>query len=224
MDFTSIDSLWSFAVHGIDFEGVPYDTIHALHRAVENLATNFSTGSKSSFDTTWPCAICGGCGHTFPNCLSMMDNTKIKVAYIRLQVALNQLISLINKINHHNANVGLFSILNLSSLERLSALQRSWTGSSSSLRTLPPSTSPSMEDLLVSAIQGMQTELSKLNSLHIKLSKFNSIVSNLSAVQTSSSAADGGDDDDTNSTTHTDDSLVAYLNAGQCSDFYLGRG
>ena len=42
--------LWNYAVHSIDFTGVPFDAVHALKRAVQNLATDFSTGSQILFN------------------------------------------------------------------------------------------------------------------------------------------------------------------------------
>ena len=80
------------------------------------------------------------------------------------------------------------------------------------LLVFPPSTTANVKDLLVLTLCGMQTELSNLSS----------VVSNLSAIHSSSSTADN--DDDTNLTGNTDDSVLAYFDASKCLDFYLGWG
>ena len=221
LDFHDPQSLWSFAVHGIDLDDVPFYAINTLKRAVLSLVDDFSTGNRGSFNITQPCAICGGKGHTFDSCPGLMNNDKIKAEYIRLRLALRRLFSSLEKINAQSTDV---NSLRLSSLARLSALPPCLAGRP---HTLPSSPSGS-EASLVSALQGMRMELAKLNSLHTELTKFNSVVSNILAVQDTSATASAGnddaDDDDTTSTHCTDDSLVAYLNADKRSDFYLGRG
>ena len=59
------ESLWEYAVYGIDLSNVPFNATHALQNAVQHLANDFSTGSRKSFDQTKPCAICGEVGHNF---------------------------------------------------------------------------------------------------------------------------------------------------------------
>ena len=48
LNFTDFHSLWNYAFHGIDLEGVTHDAVNALK-----------------------CAICGGVGHNFANCPRM---------------------------------------------------------------------------------------------------------------------------------------------------------
>ena len=106
--------------------------------------------------------------------------------------------------------------MTLSSVEQLSGL--AYPQILVSPRTLPaprallPSTPPDTNDLLISILQIMQTEISNLLS----------VVGNLSVVRSSSSPADT--DNNTNSTGNTDDSVLAYLSADRRSDFYLCCG
>jgi hypothetical protein len=63
--------------------------------------------SKSSFsqnktNTSRPCVICGGTGHTFDGCKVLLDSAGVKTAYIKLRVALNQLHGLSGKSGQSN--------------------------------------------------------------------------------------------------------------------------
>ena len=77
--------LQNYAVHSIDFTGVPFDAVNALDRAVTNLANDFSTGSQNSFDKTKSCAVCGEIGHIFfliaCNCRTMKRLSERIFAY-----------------------------------------------------------------------------------------------------------------------------------------------
>ena len=145
----------------------------------------------------------------------MQDNYKVKQEYIRLLVAVNWLLKSVTKFNGPN-NLSLLETMTLSSVKQLVGL--AYPQTSGSPRTLPaphtllPSTPPYNNDLLISALQSIQTEISNLSS----------VVGNLSAVRSSSSPADT--DDNTNSTGNTNDSVLAYLSADWRSNFYLRWG
>ena len=208
-------SLWQYAVYGIDISNIPFAATHALQNAVQHLANNFSTGSRESFDQTKPCTICGEVGHNFFGCPQLQDNDKVKQAYICLRFAVNRFLKSVTKFNDPN-NLSSLATMTLSSIKELAGLAYPQTLGSLRLlpapRALPHSTPPDTNDLFISTLQSMQTEISNLSS----------VVGHLLAVRSSSSPADT--DDNTNSTGNTNDSLLAYLSADRRLDFYLRWG
>ena len=140
---------------------------------------------------------------------------KVKQAYICLRVTLNWFLNLVTKFNDTN-DLSLLATMTLNSVEQVLNLEYTQTSGTprtpTAPRALPHSTTPNTNNLLVSTLQSMQKKL--LNLLLV--------MGNLSAVRFSSSTADN--DDNNNSTGNTDDSILAYLNAGKRLDFYLGRG
>jgi hypothetical protein len=81
-DFTSI------GLHSIAFDDIDLDTCNnaelgLLLEAINQIGSNLN----SAFDTSCPCVICGGTGHTF----DLLDSAGVKTAYIKLRVALNRL-------------------------------------------------------------------------------------------------------------------------------------
>jgi hypothetical protein len=91
-DFTSV------GLHSIAFDDIDLDTCNdaelgLLLEAINQIGSNLN----SSFDTSRPCVICGGTGHTFNGCKVLLDSAGVKTAYIKLRVALNRLHGLSGK-------------------------------------------------------------------------------------------------------------------------------
>jgi hypothetical protein len=83
-DFTSV-GLLSIAFDDIDLGTCNDAELGLLLEAINQIGSNLN----SAFDTSRPCVICGGTGHTFDGCKVLLDSTGVKTAYIKLRVALN---------------------------------------------------------------------------------------------------------------------------------------
>jgi hypothetical protein len=91
-DFTSI------GLHSIAFDDIDLDTckdaeLGLLLEAINQIGSNLN----SAFDTSRPCVICGGTGHTFEGCKVLLDSAGVRTAYIKLRFALNHLHGLSGK-------------------------------------------------------------------------------------------------------------------------------
>jgi hypothetical protein len=91
-DFTSA------GLHSIAFDDIDLDTCNdaelgLLLEAINQIGSNLN----SAFDTSRPCVICGGTGHTFDGWKVLLDSAGVKTAYIKLRVALNWLHDLSGK-------------------------------------------------------------------------------------------------------------------------------
>jgi hypothetical protein len=79
--------LYSIAFENINLEECNEDEVGLLSAAINQMGSNLN----SAFDTSRPCVICGGTGHTFDGCKALLDSAGVKTAYIKLRVALNRL-------------------------------------------------------------------------------------------------------------------------------------
>jgi hypothetical protein len=80
-DFTSA-GLHSIAFDDIDLDTCNDDELGLLLEAINQIGSNLN----SAFDTSRPCVICGGTGHTFDSCKVLLDSAGVKTAYIKLRV------------------------------------------------------------------------------------------------------------------------------------------
>jgi hypothetical protein len=91
-DFMSV-GLHSIAFDDIDLDSCNDAELGLLFEAINQIGSNLN----SAFDTSRPCVICGGTGHTFDGCKILLDSAGVKTAYIKLCVDLNQLHGLSSK-------------------------------------------------------------------------------------------------------------------------------
>jgi hypothetical protein len=134
-DFTSV------GLHSIAFDDIDLDTCNdaelgLLLEAINQIGSNLN----SAFDTSRPCVICGGTGHTFDGCKVLLDSTGVKTAYIKLRVALNRLHGLSGKFGQSD-----ISALHSHTVSSINIAERSFASGSvsgSSSGASSPSTSP----------------------------------------------------------------------------------
>jgi hypothetical protein len=91
-DFTSV-GLHSIAFDDINLDKCNDAELGLLLEAISQIGSNLN----SAFDTSRPCVICGGTGHTFDGCKVLLDSAGVKTAYIKFRVALNRLHGLSGK-------------------------------------------------------------------------------------------------------------------------------
>jgi hypothetical protein len=85
--------LYSIAFENINLEECNDADVGLLSAAINQMGSNLN----SAFNTSRPCVICGGTGHTFDGCKALLDSAGIKTVYIKLCVALNRLHGLSGK-------------------------------------------------------------------------------------------------------------------------------
>ena len=126
IDFRSPQSMWDYAVFGLDLSDAPRSEIHSLVKGINAIAKDFNSSGCSAFNTSQTCAICGGVGHNFSACPALQDSTKVKEAYIRLRVALNHFFNSIQKLRDGNGSALLstLSAIGMPTLEQISALHQ----------------------------------------------------------------------------------------------------
>jgi hypothetical protein len=98
-DFTSV-GLHSSAFDDIDLDTCNDADLGLLLEAINQIGSNLN----SAFDTSRPCVICGGTGHTVDGCKVLLDSTGVKTAYIKLRVALNRLHGISGKFGQSNTS------------------------------------------------------------------------------------------------------------------------
>jgi hypothetical protein len=133
-DFTSA------GLHSIAFDDIDLDTCNdaelgLLLEAINQIGSNLN----SAFDTSRPCVICGGTGHTFDGCKVLLDSAGVKTAYIKLRVALNRLHGLSGKFGQ--SDISALRSHNISSINIAERSFGSRPASGSSGGTSSPSTS-----------------------------------------------------------------------------------
>ena len=64
LNFTDVDDMLEFAIHGIDLLGVNSDYIRTFCHEVNAIANDFCN-NRVPFDKTHACLICGQTGHDF---------------------------------------------------------------------------------------------------------------------------------------------------------------
>ena len=75
-----------FSDKDLDGTAMAYITseVHAVANQVKN-------NTLRRHDISRPCAICGKTGHSFDGCPDLKDNNNVRLAYIRLKLAVNRL-------------------------------------------------------------------------------------------------------------------------------------
>jgi hypothetical protein len=135
-DFTSV------GLHSIAFDDIDLDTCNdaelgLLLEAINQIGSNLN----SAFDTSRPCVICGGTGHTFDGCKVLLDSAGVKTAYIKLRVALNRLHGLSGKFSQSD-----ISALRSHTISSINIAERSF-GSGSASGSSGGASSPSTSSI-----------------------------------------------------------------------------
>jgi hypothetical protein len=126
-DFTSV-GLHSIAFDDIDLDSCNDAELGLLLEAINQIGSNLN----SAFDTSRPCVICGGTGHTFDGCKVLLDSAGVKTAYIKLRVALNRLHGLSSKFGQPD-----ISALQSNTISSLTVAERSFGPGSDSSSDAP---------------------------------------------------------------------------------------
>jgi hypothetical protein len=184
-DFTSA-GLYSLAFEDIDVDSCNDAEVGLLSSAINQIGSNLNT----AFDTTRPCVICGGTGHTFDGCKALLDSAGVKTAYIKLRVALNRIHSIAGKFGQPDINE-----LQCHTISSLNIAERSF-GSSGSLGGSRPGSSggTSTGNSSILRLMKIQTQaMSESNRLvSARLSSLEELVGD--------TGTSGGDDDGTTGT------------------------
>jgi hypothetical protein len=80
----NIEGLYTIAFENINLDEGNEADVGLLSAAINQMGSNLN----AAFDTSRPCIICGGKGHTFDGCKALMDSPAVRTAFIKLRVAI----------------------------------------------------------------------------------------------------------------------------------------
>jgi len=92
--------LYSIAFENINLDDCNDADVGLLSAAINQMGSNLNT----AFDTSRPCVICGGTGHTFDGCKALLDSPAVRTAFIKLRVAIQRLYGVATKFGQPDLN------------------------------------------------------------------------------------------------------------------------
>lgn len=90
--------MYEYAVYGLNLHGADPEALRNFKHSIHAIATDFWCSHQDSFDTTWPCVICGERGHDLNSCQQLQDDEQVKHAYVQLHVAIQCLLKSVENI------------------------------------------------------------------------------------------------------------------------------
>jgi hypothetical protein len=91
-DFNT-EGLYTIAFENINLDEGNDADVGLLSAAINQMGSNLN----AAFDTSRPCVICGGKGHTFDGCKALMDSPAVQTAFIKLCVTIQRLYGVASK-------------------------------------------------------------------------------------------------------------------------------
>jgi len=193
--FYTKEGLYSIAFSGIDLNDPSIDDnkLTLLCNAIDQHGAD----KNRIFDTSRPCAVCAGTGHTFDDCPELKDPGQVRTAYIKLRVALDRLKNVASKLHHSNLNsMDVYTINavrmmdeNMPQTHPINRLSSNHSNSSKSSLGASSSSSSGMERLLKHQAHALRQTNIKINSL-AELLESNQVNTNGDDASTTGSSLD----------------------------------